>query len=244
MNPIHRWLRQLDPRALLRRAALFVARPAEGEIDFGDLGRLTPISDNWGFDRGTPVDRHYVEQFLAEHEEDVRGHVLEVGDDRYTRQFGGTRIASSDVLHVKGGRGVTMVGDLTRPDDFEPNRFDCVLLVQTLQFVDDPEAVVRSVHRLLTPGGVALATFSGITRVSPHDVERWGHYYNLTRFSAERLFEGVFGTDRVEVETAGNVFTATAFLYGIAAEELPEEALSRHDPDFGVLILVRAEKER
>ena len=39
-----------------------------------------PVSDHWGWDRGTPVDRYYIEQFLAEHAADVRGRVLEVKD--------------------------------------------------------------------------------------------------------------------------------------------------------------------
>src|SRR5689334_3710614 len=39
--------------------------PSVGEVRLGDLRRLTPISRNWGFDRGQPVDRYYIENFLA-----------------------------------------------------------------------------------------------------------------------------------------------------------------------------------
>ncbi len=240
---IGRWLRQLTPRALVRRAALFLARP-EGEIDFGDLGRLTPISDNWGWDLGTPLDRHHIEEFLDSRASDIRGDVLEIGTSTYTRRFGGDRVASSDVLHVEDHHpGVTMVGDLTRPETLEPDRFDCVLLTQTLQFVEDPAAAIRSAHRILRPGGVALATFSGITKISRDDMDRWGHYFNFTTLSAGRLFERVFGATNVDVTAAGNVLTTTAFLYGIPAEQLPEKALTYRDRDYELVICVRAVKD-
>lgn len=244
MSWMMRFLRQLRPSALIRRAALFLAAPDRGEIDFGDLGRLTPISDDWGFDRGTPVDRHYIEEFLGAHASDVRGDVLEIGDDTYTRRFGGSRVRKVDVLHAEGGRGVTMVGDLTRANEFERDRFDCVILTQTLQFVADPSAAVETVGRILRPGGVCLATFSGITKVSRDDMDRWGQYFSLTSRAARELFGRHFSPDGVAVDAVGNVLTATAFLYGIAAEELPGEALVRHDPDFELLVRVRAEKTR
>ena len=74
-----------------------------GKIDFGDLRELTPVSEVWGFDRGRPIDRYYIERFLQQHAPDVRGHVLEIGDDTYTRQFGGARVTRSDVLNVFEG---------------------------------------------------------------------------------------------------------------------------------------------
>src|SRR5450755_3790753 len=54
----------------------------------GTLRRTTPLSDEHGFDRGTPVDRYYIEGFLEEHRQDIRGRVLEVRDSGYTDRFG------------------------------------------------------------------------------------------------------------------------------------------------------------
>ncbi len=55
---------------------------------------------------------------LSRHKEDIRGRVLEVGDNFYTRKFGGDRVTVSDaaVLHVVEGnpRGRLYVADLTR----------------------------------------------------------------------------------------------------------------------------------
>lgn len=238
---VQRWLRRLVPGALRGRVARALLERPVGDVDLGDLDRLTPISDQWGFDRGTPIDRHYILAFLAAHADDIAGDVLEIDAPTYTHRFGGARVRRSEVLHVEDERpGVTMIGDLTRPDDFEPAQFDCVILTQTLQFIARPEAAIRTVHRILRPGGVVLATFPGITKVSREDMDRWGCHFNFTSLSASRLFGGMFGPEGVKVDAAGNVLAAAAFLYGLAAEDLAAGALAHHDPDYEVLLCVRA----
>lgn len=238
------WLRRLVPGALRRRAALALVDPPVGDVDLGDLARLTPISKQWGFDRGTPIDRHYIEEFLSAHKADIAGDVLEVDAPTYTRMFGGDRVRRSEVLHVEDERpGVTMIGDLTRPDDFEPEQFDCVIFTQTLQFIPRPDAAIRTVHRILRPGGVTLATFPGISKISREDMDRWGCHYSFTSLSAARLFGDVFGADAVTVETAGNVLAASAFLYGLAAADLAPPDLAHRDPDYEVLVRVRAVRD-
>ena len=92
--------------------------PAPGTRQYGSLRRLTPISDRWGLDRGTPVDRHYIEHFLGQRAGDIRGRVLEIGDYAYTRRFGGAG-GRVDVLDVDAGNpDATIVGDLSRPESF------------------------------------------------------------------------------------------------------------------------------
>ena len=63
-----------------------------GAVEFGHLRRVRPISPNFGFDRGKPLDRRYIEDFLSHNAQDIRGHVLEVADNAYTLKFGGTRV--------------------------------------------------------------------------------------------------------------------------------------------------------
>ena len=91
------------------------ARPlGRPETDDPGVGQL-------GIGRGLPVDRYYIEQFLARHAGDIRGSVLEVGDDRYTRKFGGVAVTASDVLNVAAGHPqTTIVADLSRPEQFPP----------------------------------------------------------------------------------------------------------------------------
>lgn len=235
------WIRRIAPGSFRRRVALALSDPPVGDVDLGDLARLTPISREWGFDRGTPIDRHYIEEFLSTHADDIAGDVLEIDAPTYTRRFGGGRVRRSDVLHVEDDRpGVTMVADLTRPEDFEPARFDSVILTQTLQFIARPEAAIRTIFRILRPGGVVLATFPGITRISREDMDRWGCHFNFTSRSAQGLFGDVFGAPNVSVEPVGNVLAAAAFLYGLAAEDLAAADLAHRDRDFEVLLCVRA----
>lgn len=238
-------VKRMIPEAVRRR---LVAKqdgsyiPAKGKVRFGDLRRLQPLSREFGFDRGLPIDRYYVESFLARYTDDIRGRVLEVGDDSYTRRFGGARVTQRDILHVTPGNPIaTIVADLSRADHIPSNIFDCIILTQTLHLVYDVDAVLRTLHRILKPGGVLLATFPGISQVS---IDEWADiwYWSFTRHSAWRLFSNVFSTDHFEVHAYGNVLAATAFLQGLAVDELDQDELDYHDPQYQTLITVRATK--
>ena len=217
--------------------------PPVGWVRFGSLRRVTPLSREFGYDRGLPIDRYYIERFLAKNASDIRGQVLEVGDNAYTLRFGGNRVTKSDVLHVaEGNAQATMVGDLTCADHIPSDSFDCVILTQTLQFIYDFPAALRTVKRILKPGGVVLATVPGISLISRYDRERWGHFWAFTTQSARRLFEEVFLQDHVQITAYGNVLTSASFLYGLATEELRTEELDHLDPDYELIIAVRAVK--
>ena len=222
-------------RASLERVPL-------GAVRFGTLGAVEPISDDFGFDRGTPIDRFYIERFLQDNANDIVGRVLEVGDDAYCRRFGGERITRQDVLHVSSANpAATIVGDLSQPGALPAAAFDCLVLTQTLHLVFDLHAAVREMHSALKSGGVVLLTVPGITRI---DRGEWGAdwFWSLTAAAATRLFGSVFGADNVRVESHGNVFAATAFLQGLAVEEVDTAKLSVHDACFPVTVTVRAQK--
>ena len=215
--------------------------PRVGSLDLGDLGTTRPVSPGFGFERGEPADRHYIDRFLERHAGDIRGRVLEISEDRYTRRFGGDAVESIEILHVEEGNPqATIVGDLTDAPQIEDASFDCVLCTQTLLLIWDVRAAIATIRRILKPGGVALVTIPGITRVCREEADAWGDYWRFTRQSAQRLHEEAFGAGAVEVSTYGNVLTATAQLHGIVTEELSPEDLDVHDPDYEVLIGVRA----
>ncbi len=235
-------------RTLQRRLRGFLRkwsfRPPVGHVRFGSLRHLEPISRTFGLERGRPVDRFYIERFLADHSAEIRGAVLEVGDATYTREFG-SAVTRSDVLHLKPGNpAATIVGDLTDVGALPSDTFYCIILTQTLQFIVDPGAALRTLWQGLKPGGVLLATFPGISQISRYDMDRWGDYWRFTSLSARRLFENSFPPDRIGVEAHGNVLVAAAFLYGLAVEDLRPEELAANDPDYEVVITVRAEKGR
>jgi SAM-dependent methyltransferase len=200
------------------------------------------VSRQFGYGRGQPVDRYYIENFLARHARDIQGRVLEIGDDNYTRRFGGGRVTIRDVLHVKeGNTRATIVGDLTCADHILSDTFDCFIVTQTLHLIYDVQAAVQTIYRILKPGGVVLATFPGISQIGD---DQWSDswYWSFTGLSTRRLFEEVFPPANVEVETYGNVLAATAFLQGLAVEELHQKEVDYHDDKYQVLIAVRAIK--
>lgn len=221
----------------VRQAFRRIARPAW----LGTLRRTTPVSDSWGYDRGTPIDRYYIERFLDEHRQDVRGCVLEVKDNAYTKRFG-SKVESSHVLDISPvNRQATIVTDLARADAIPNDSFDCFILTQTLQYIPNLSAAVAHSHRILRSGGVLLATVPTVSRVIPG----FGHEGDLWRFtpaSCSLLFGDVFGKEQVEIRPIGNVLTSVSFLAGLAYEELSSRELDLVDEAFPVIVAVRALK--
>jgi SAM-dependent methyltransferase len=242
MAPLRLLARRALSRDTRRRLSYLLAWPPVGTVRFGSLRRLTPVSRDWGFDRGQPVDRYYIERFLSAHAADIRGRVLEIDNSNYTRAFGGDRVTQSDVLHISDwGPGVTMVGDLTDLDHVDSGLFDCVIVTQTLQLIYNYQAAIRTIHRILRPGGVALVTVPAINK-SRDEMGAFGDYWAFRTISAQRLFSEVFPAEQVTVTGYGNVLASVALLHGIAAGELTREELDHTDRAYELTVGVRARK--
>ena len=210
-----------------------------GSVRFGDLRRLSPIGRGFGHSRGTPIDRYYIESFLARNAGSIRGRVLELADNRYTQQFGGSGIEKSDILAVEATNpNATIVGDLARADSLPEAAFDCIILTQVFQFVFDLRAAVATLYRALKPSGVLLVTAPGVTPME----DAWPWYWSFTAAALRHLLEDKFGQDSVSVEAHGNIFAATAFLYGLATEELDVSDLNIDDSRYPVIVAGRAVK--
>lgn len=234
---VRRWLRlQYD---------LYQKRQsAPKKINFGDLRRLTPISAKFGVERGSPLDRYYIEKFLTANEKYIKGRVLEIGDNNSTRKHGGDRVCKSDVLHVEPGNPLaTIVADITEADEIPSNTFDCIILTHTLQMIYDQRSAIRHLYRILKPGGVLLVSTHGTSKIGRRkEKDAWCVYWRMTVDSAEKLFGEFFPSSLVDVQGYGNVLAATSFLYGLAAEELVNEELDYYDPDYQVLVTIQAIK--
>lgn len=214
-------------------------------LRWGSLRKTTPVSAVFGFDRGQPIDRYYIEAFLQRYRSDIRGMVLEISDPEYTIKFGGENVTYSDVLHVAPGNPrATLVGNLETGQGLPGEVYDCLILTQTFQFIYNLRAAIGQCHASLKPYGILLATFPGISQISRYDMDRWGDYWRFTDASVRKLFGEVFGAENIAVDTYGNVLAACALLQGISASELTPGELDVCDPDYQVLITVRAQKAR
>ncbi|MDF8333127.1 glycosyltransferase [Novosphingobium cyanobacteriorum] len=223
---------------LVRRVRKPKVTPRLGDFDFGDLARLKPVDPNFGYGRGNPVDRYYIERFLDTHRKDVKGRVLEVGTPGYSQIYD-SGITRQDVLNVNDDPGTTIRGDFEDEATLPADTFDCVIFTQALQYAYRPEVALRNLYRTLKPGGVLLATLPAIT---PVDNIEWQWYWAFAPKVANRLFEETFGPGNFTLEVHGNVFAATCFLQGLAVEDVGPRWLDPADPAYPVNITVRALK--
>lgn len=203
--------------------------PPSGFVRFGSLRRRGPVSHRRGADRGTPIDAHYIEQFLSRHADDVAGEVLVLGSPMH--------------LLDAAARATTLpVDDTTRfrLSQLPADRFDCIVVGHVLHRVFDVRPFVKALHRVLKPGGVLLATVPGAGNVgadTAHDT-----YWTFTPLAAQTLFEEAFPSLKLAVEPGGNVLAATAALHGLAAEELRPRELAHRDATYAVVLGIRAVK--
>lgn len=197
---------------------------------------LSPVSGHYGNDRGRPLDRYYIETFLDSHKHLIKGTVLEVGDDRYTRKFGQSRVISGDILDIDpSNRAADLRGDLTRPDMFPENRYNTIILTQTLHIIFDYSSVLESLKKMIKNGGCIFVTLPVVSRIdTAAGLSR--DCWRFTTASARGIFESHFPGSTVNVRAYGNVLTCAAFLYGYAVEEFSKEQVDFFDPDFPLII--------
>ena len=242
---MNRMIKYIPSRKVRNKLSSLLGRkstPAPGKVRFGDFLRYAPFSTQFGYDRGGPVDRFYIENFLEQEAACIRGSVLEIGDNAYTLLYGGDKIIKSDILHVDDSNpNATLVGDISNAPDIPDNTFDCIVLTQTLHLIYHFKDALRTCHRILKPGGALLLTVPGIT---PIDHGEWKNtwYWSFTDRAMQRLMEETFPGSDIDVNPFGNVFTSTAFLNGMGLPEVPSEMLKYNDPHFQVIITVKATK--
>jgi SAM-dependent methyltransferase len=210
--------------------------------DWYNLRSVKPVSRVFGLDRGMPIDRFYIEKFIETNQDKIKGKVLEISENIYTKKFG-RDVLSSDILHVDNHNNkATIIGDLSKPESLPKEQFDCFICTQTLNFIFDFNEAVKGIHKVLKKDGYCLVTMAGVCQVSRYDMDRWGDYWRFTTKSAEKVFGNVFGEGNIKVTSFGNVLSAVSLLEGLAAHELTPEELDYLDEDYQIIISVTAKK--
>ena len=227
----------------MKRVLRKFLRPSVGNVDFGDFRKVRPIGRSFGYERGQPVDRYYIEQFLNLNRGDIYGRVLEVGDSEYTHRFGAENVTAAESLHVSDGRA-THVGDLSSASlNIESNSFDCAIVTQTLHLIFSVDTALKNLHRILKPNGVLLLTVPGTTQVGDDEwADSW--FWSFTERSLYRLLSEAFPRAHVSVVTYGNVLASVGFLHGLSSTELTQGELDHHDPNYQFLVCARVQKAR
>ena len=206
---------------------------------------LTPLDDTYGMNRGTPIDRYYIEQFLTSHKKYICGTVMEIGDREYTKKFGGNRVTDSLILDVEKEnlKNRQIKGNFATGEGLLEESIDCLICTQTLPFIYDLCSAADNIVRILKRGGTALITAAGISQIIQYEKLHYGHFWSFTEQSLRRLFEENADVEFVDAVTYGNVKSSAAFLYGISCEELTQEELDFHDPNYQLIVAVVVKKK-
>jgi|tagenome__1003787_1003787.scaffolds.fasta_scaffold20683374_2 SAM-dependent methyltransferase len=196
---------------------------------FGDLRHTEPVSE-WGFGRGTPVDRWYIERYLAERAHLVHGRALEVKEDLYASRFGAQHV---DVLDIDPeNSSATIVGDLCDISTLPSAAYDVAVVTQTLQLVPRPVDAIRNLVAALRPGGSLVLTVPAVSRLAG-STDRW----RWTPMGMRDLLSEAAPSDAdIEIVGLGNNLSARAFLFGLAVHDLDERVLEHSDPDYPMVV--------
>lgn len=231
----------VDSIGLLKAAAKALNRHRRPLV-FGDTARTAPVSSAFGWERGLPIDRYYVQKFLSGHRAVLTGVGLEIAEPKYLVMYG-DRLSQRQVLVPEASIARTgpavdgvIVADLSRPETVPAGVADCFICTQTLNVVYDFKAALASARKLLRPGGVLLGTAPGISQISRYDEDRWGDYWRFTPRALTRVLGEIFDGP-ITVASYGNALAAQALMQGLAVEDLPDRAtLDVNDPDYPLIV--------
>ena len=229
--------RLMGPRIVTR------VRCALGGYDqprWGNLRRTRPFSESYGFERGTPIDRHYLHRFLDTHRDLITGDVLEVQNSAYTTRYGHD-LKRTETLDIVPMFQPTYLCDLARSDAILPSAsYDCVLLPNTLQHLRDLDACLRNVIRVVRPGGVILASAAGMIPLTGDTPDYW----RLSPDGWREKLASAWPDVEIDVAGHGNCLAAIAAQLGLALEELTTAELDAYDTRYPVLTTILCRTRR
>ncbi len=202
---------------------------------------LSSMSRKFGLERGSAIDRIYIERFLNQHRNIIRGDVIEIAEDTYTRKYG-SEINNAYILHVQNmGNGV-IKGNLVTGEGIRDRFVDCAIITQTLSFLPDPKRAIINLYRMLKDDGNALITTAGISPLSTFDNDRWGHFWGFYERGIESLFASIELNCDIDIQPYGNVKMAMGFLYGMCAEDYVEKDFEQVDELYPLIYGIKMHK--
>ena len=201
---------------------------------------MSPIfkSNDFGFRRGTPIDRYYIENFLNFSKDYINGNVLEFGDSFYYNKLSICNNSSCDIftseMDNRNDGIIRIHGDLSDVHYSLFSKYDCIICTNVLNFIFDINAAILGIYNILKPGAVCIVTLAGYsTHISRYDYEKWGDYWRFSDKGAIKLFEKYF--EIIFIKNYGNFYSATAQMSGFSIEELEIEKINSNEKDYTML---------
>lgn len=97
----------------------------------------------------------------------------------------------------------------------EPEAFDVVVFLQTIEHVQDPVAVLGHFRDLLAPGGMAYVTTPNLLTLAPPGAEKSDNPWHIKEYRADE-FEALCRTLFAEVEVLGLFHARKLWLHALA----------------------------
>jgi hypothetical protein len=200
---------------------------------------------DFGFSRGTPIDRIYIEKFLETSRQYIRGNVLEFGDNHYYKKFCVDKNSTCEIFTSKLDNredGVKRIhGDLTQLNELPHETYDTIICTNVLNFIYDVNSAADGLYKLLKPGGTCLITLASFsTHISKYDSDRWGDYWRFSEKSAIKLFENKFTIENRYV--FGNSYSSVAQMYGYCLEELDMKKIFNIEFEYTMIVCLILKK--
>jgi SAM-dependent methyltransferase len=206
------------------------------------LKRPGVVYQDYGVRHGTPVDRLYIRRFVAEHSRAIRGRVLEVDRAEWVLLAEAETVSDLDILDVDAHNPrANIFGDLGDPHLLKRQTYDCILMMQTLQYVAEPRAVISHLWKALAPGGTLLLSVPVLTRLDlmcGPEGDKW----RMTVSGLRSVLEDHAPDGRIDVRGYGSLASAVGFLAGVPSEKLGRRVMGWDDPIFALVVCARVDK--
>jgi len=193
-----------------------------------------PLERDFGSKRGQPLDRYYIDLFINQKKDLIKGRVLEIGDDRYSKRF--ISAPQRNVLRGRKNRGYKNYnGDLLNFATLKDiGQFDTLIITNVLNFIFDYDEAIKNIAKLTSKGGKCLFTVSAFSGISKFDNDRWGDYWKFSQKSLGQILKKYFSN--IEIDSFGNASVSASFVLGLVTEDIPNTTLEIKDKNYPIII--------
>ncbi|WP_157496737.1 methyltransferase domain-containing protein [Hahella ganghwensis] len=220
LDQFKKWVGELTDLGLLS--------PVVGHLDWGDFNRKSPFCHSFGFSRGTPIDRYYLDKFVSCIRHQVKGVTIEIGGVSDNLQnYGLERVTSFQTVDIEPGEGVNIVGDIHDRSILAPESVDSLIIFNVLEHCHSPWQVAENIRYWLKEGGKCFGMVPNAQRL--HNFP--GDYWRPLPDGVRHLFKEF---SQLELDVYGNPQTVVASFMGVAAKELTANELDATHPEYPV----------
>ncbi len=198
----------------------------------------SPVSNQFATERGLPIDRYYIELFLNSNKRFIKGTVLEIEDNSYTKLFGEENCDSMVMDVSSNSEKVDFIANLETGEGIRDKIADCFICTQTLMYIYDLKRTADNIYKLLKPDGVALITCSGISQNSRRCMDNYGCTFNYNVDALRQMFGDTKRFEILEIGSYGNAKTVSAHIVGLCQEDLTKDDFGVNDKYYPLIVYV------